>query len=94
MAELGGAMHPDTLLFDESITSGGYLMRYLRFPDGGRHYRAIGGGLGPGMPNPIGMKLARPDPPILSVIGDGAALYRTSDILALGYLANLVLHGA
>ncbi len=75
MAEVGGAMHPDTLLFDESITSGGYLMRYLRFPDAGRHYRAIGGGLGPGMPNPIGIKLARPDRPILSVIGDGAALY-------------------
>jgi len=75
MAEIGGAMLPDTLLFDESITSGGYLMRYLRFPDTGRHYRAIGGGLGPGMPNPIGIRLARPDRPVLSVIGDGAALY-------------------
>ncbi len=75
MAELGGAMHPDTILFDESITSGGYLMRYLRFEDTGRHYRAIGGGLGPGMPNPIGIKLAQPDRPVLSVIGDGAALY-------------------
>jgi benzoylformate decarboxylase len=75
MAEVGGAMLPDTVLFDESITSGGYLMRYLRFEDTGRHYRAIGGGLGPGMPNPIGIKLARPDRPVLSVIGDGAALY-------------------
>ncbi|HET9476246.1 MAG TPA: thiamine pyrophosphate-dependent enzyme, partial [Dehalococcoidia bacterium] len=75
MAELGGAMLPDTVLFDESITSGGYLMRYLRFNETGRHYRAIGGGLGPGMPNPIGIKLARPDRPVLSVIGDGAALY-------------------
>jgi benzoylformate decarboxylase len=50
-------------------------MRYLRFEETGRHYRAIGGGLGPGMPNPIGIKLARPDRPVLSVIGDGAALY-------------------
>ena len=75
MAELGGAILPNTLLFDESITSGGYLMRYLRFEDTSRHYRAIGGGLGPGMPNPIGIKLARPDRPVLSVIGDGAALY-------------------
>lgn len=75
MAEVGDAILPDTVLFDESITSGGYLMRYLRFDDTGRHYRAIGGGLGPGMPNPIGIKLARPDRPVLSVIGDGAALY-------------------
>jgi benzoylformate decarboxylase len=75
MAELGGAMLPETVLFDESITSGGYLMRYLRFDDTGRHYRAAGGGLGPGMPNPIGIKLARPDCPVLSVVGDGSSLY-------------------
>jgi benzoylformate decarboxylase len=75
MAELGGAMLPDTVLFDESITTGGYLMRYLRFDETGRHYRAAGGGLGPGMPNPIGIKLARPDRPVLSVVGDGSSLY-------------------
>jgi len=75
MSELGDAMLPNTLLFDESITSGGYLMRYLRFSDTASHYRAAGGGLGPGMPNPIGIKLARPDRPVLSVVGDGSALY-------------------
>ncbi len=75
MKELADALAPDTILFDESITAGGYLMRYLRFDEPGRHFRASGGGLGPGMPNPIGIKLARPDRPVLSVIGDGAALY-------------------
>ncbi len=75
MSELADAIMPDTLLFDESITAGGYLMRYLRFADTGRHYRAAGGGLGPGMPNPIGIKLARPERPVVSVVGDGAALY-------------------
>jgi benzoylformate decarboxylase len=75
MSELADAMHPKTILFDEAITASGYLMRYLRFDDTSRHYRAAGGGLGPGMPNPIGIKLARPDRPVLSVVGDGAALY-------------------
>jgi len=75
MSEIAEAMDPETVLFDESITAGGYLMRYLRFPDTSRHYRASGGGLGPGMPNPIGIKLARPDKPVLSVVGDGSALY-------------------
>jgi benzoylformate decarboxylase len=75
MAELGDALLPGTILFDESITTGGYLMRYLRFDETGRHYRAAGGGLGPGMPNPIGIKLARPDRPVISVVGDGSALY-------------------
>lgn len=75
MSELADAMDPQTILYDESITAGGFLMRYLRFPDTGRHYRATGGGLGPGIPNPIGIKLARPDRPVLSVVGDGASLY-------------------
>jgi len=75
MSEVADAMHPDTILFDEAITAGGYLMRYLRFDETSRHYRAAGGGLGPGMPNPIGIKLARPDRPVISVVGDGAALY-------------------
>ncbi|HUF54290.1 MAG TPA: thiamine pyrophosphate-binding protein [Dehalococcoidia bacterium] len=80
MYEIGEAMAPDTLLFDESITSGGYLMRYLRFPDTGRHYRATGGGLGPGMPSPIGIKLARPDRPVMSIVGDGSALYTIQSV--------------
>ncbi|MDO8616068.1 MAG: thiamine pyrophosphate-binding protein [Dehalococcoidia bacterium] len=75
MSELAQAILPDTILFDESVTAGGYLMTYLRFPEPGRHYRASAGGLGPGLPNPIGIKLARPDRPVLSVSGDGAALY-------------------
>lgn len=75
MSELADAMLAATVLFDESITAGGYLMRYLRFAETGVHYRAAGGGLGPGMPSPIGIKLARPDRPVLSVVGDGAALY-------------------
>jgi thiamine pyrophosphate-dependent acetolactate synthase large subunit-like protein len=73
--ELAEAIAPGTVLFDESITTGGHLMRHLRMSEPGTHYRATGGALGPGMPNPIGIKLARPDRPVLSVIGDGAALY-------------------
>ena len=73
--ELADAIAPGTILFDESITAAGHLMRHLRMSEPGTHYRAAGGGLGPGMPNPIGVKLAGPDRPVLSVIGDGAALY-------------------
>ena len=73
--ELADAIAPGTVLFDESITAGGHIMRHMRMSEPGTHYRASGGGLGPGMPNPIGIKLARPDRPVLSIIGDGAALY-------------------
>ncbi len=63
--ELAAAIAPGTVLFDESITAGGHLMRHVRMSELGTHYRATGGGLGPGMPNPIGIKLARPDRPVL-----------------------------
>ena len=74
-SELAAAIAPGTVLFDESITAGGHVMRHLRMSEPGTHYRATGGGLGPGMPNPIGIRLARPDRPVLSVVGDGAAMY-------------------
>ena len=75
MKELAEAIDPATLVYDEAITAGGYLTRYLRFGEGGQHFRAVGGGLGNGMPSPLGLKLARPDRPVLTVVGDGSALY-------------------
>lgn len=72
--ELAQALHPDTLLYDESITVGGQLGRHVRLGPG-QHFRAAGGGLGPGMPAPIGLKLACPERPVLAVVGDGSALY-------------------
>jgi len=72
--ELARALHPDTLLYDESITVGGQLGRHLSLGPG-QHFRAAGGGLGPGMPAPIGLKLACPERPVLAVVGDGSALY-------------------
>ena len=72
--ELAHALHPDTLLYDESVTVAGHLMRYLRLAPG-QHFRAAGGGLGMGMPAPLGLKLAEPSRPVLAVVGDGSALY-------------------
>jgi len=72
--ELAQALAPETILYDESVTVAGHLMRHLELGPG-QHFRAAGGGLGPGMPAPIGLKLAQPDRPVLAVVGDGSALY-------------------
>ena len=75
MSELADAMSAG----HDHVRRGRHLRRLShalsRFAETACHYRAAGGGLGPGMPNPIGIKLARPDRPVLSVSGDGAALY-------------------
>ena len=38
-------------------------------------YGMRGGGLGWGLPAAVGVKLAKPDRPVLGIIGDGSALY-------------------
>lgn len=72
--ELSQAVDRDSLLYDESVTVAGHLMRFLRLGPG-QHLRAAGGGLGTGMGAPIGLKLAQPQRPVIAVVGDGAALY-------------------
>ncbi len=75
MKEIADAVRPDTVIFDEAISASGYVMRYLRFREPGSHFRATGGGLGAGLPGALGLKLAKPDKPVMAILGDGAALY-------------------
>ena len=75
MYELAQAMPADTIVADESITSRGALMQAMEFNRPEDYLGARGGGLGWGMPAPLGIKLAAPERPVVSVVGDGAAMY-------------------
>lgn len=75
MYELAQAIPKDTIVADESITSRGALMQAVEFNRIGDYLGARGGGLGWGMPAPLGIKLAAPERPVVSVVGDGAAMY-------------------
>ena len=77
MGELAAVLPPEAAVFDEAITSSAVLQRYLA-PCPGRYFRGRGGGLGPGLPGALGLKLAMPDRPIVGVVGDGAAMYSVS----------------
>jgi len=77
MEEIAAALPPDAAIFDESVTSGGALQRYLRLEPGG-YFRARGGGLGPGMPGAVGLQLAYPERPVVGVVADGSAMYTIS----------------
>ena len=68
-------MLPDNVaVFDESVTSEPVLARYLKVKKD-NYFRARSGGLGPGMPGAVGLKLARPDQPVVGVVADGSAMY-------------------
>jgi benzoylformate decarboxylase len=73
--ELAARADPDTVVVEESPSSREAL-QYLvptRRPLG--FLAAAMGGLGFGIPAAIGIRMARPDRPVLGVIGDGSSIY-------------------
>ncbi len=75
MAEIAGALPEDAAIFDETITSGASLEMYLQPSQPWRRFRARGGGIGPGMPGTLGLKVAMPERPVAGIVSDGASMY-------------------
>jgi benzoylformate decarboxylase len=74
MAEIAAALPPGTAIFDEAMTSSSTLLRYIT-PAPGHYFRARGGGIGPGIPGAVGLKLALGDTPVIGIVSDGASMY-------------------
>lgn len=62
-------------VFDEALTSGGPLARYLPPREPGHFYQTRGGSLGVGIPGALGIKLAQPERPVIAFTGDGGSMY-------------------
>ena len=75
MVELSQTMPENTIVTDEAVTSRPALMQAVEPEEPGDYFGSRGGGLGWGMPAPLGIKLACPDRPVVAVVGDGAAMY-------------------
>jgi len=65
----------DIVVIDESITSGDGLREFLPRRHPRDYFGLKGGGIGWGLPATMGAALARPDQPVLGLIGDGSAMY-------------------
>jgi len=74
ISELAARMPADAILVDESLTGYAAVGRYFRFNPGG-WFRLRGGGIGAGLPLPIGIQLAHPGRRVVALVGDGSALY-------------------
>lgn len=72
---LARALPVDVILVEEAITSGIPLRAHLRLNRSDQFHHTIGGGLGWGIGGAIGVKLARPERPVVAALGDGSALY-------------------
>jgi benzoylformate decarboxylase len=75
MQTIAETVPAETIIVDESITSGATLRDFLVRRTADSFYGMRGGGLGWGLPATIGVKLAKPDRPVLGIIGDGSTLY-------------------
>ncbi len=70
--ELGRALPPDAIVMDEAVRSSRAIQAHCPFPEGAAVHRTTGGALGWGVPAAIGAKLARPEQPVLALVGDGS----------------------
>ena len=75
MAEIEAALPPDAIVVDESITASIELARTVQFEGPGDYVGARGGGIGQALPGALGVKLARPERPVVALSGDGSAMY-------------------
>ncbi len=73
-AALNEVMPRGTVYVDEVTTHTGLLRQNLRWTDPDTLYSRQGG-LGQGLGLSLGIKLAKPDSPVVTLIGDGAFLY-------------------
>jgi benzoylformate decarboxylase len=74
IAEISALLPPEAIIVDESLTAYGAVARYIRL-ERDRWFRLRGGGIGEGMPMPIGIQLARPAAKVVAFVGDGSSLY-------------------
>ncbi len=88
MAELARGAPEDIVVVDESITANLDLAQAFTFRGFGDYFSGRGGGIGQGLAGALGVKLAMPDRPVLTISGDGSAMY---SIQALWTAAHLEL---
>ena len=74
-AEIEAALPRDAIVVDEAITASLDLARTVQFDRPGDYVGARGGGIGQALPGALGVKLARPDRPVVALSGDGSAMY-------------------
>ena len=76
MAEVGRAMPPGAIIVGEGGSTGSpALNASIDRTEPGTFFRLRGGGLGFGLPATLGVKLARPDRPVVGLIGEGEGMY-------------------
>jgi benzoylformate decarboxylase len=83
---------------DESITSTLGVRSTAKLSEPGTYFFTRGGGLGFGLPAAIGVKLAKPDRPVVAIVGDGTTLYTPQALWTMAHhqipVVSVILNNA
>jgi len=83
--EMKEVLPPDTIIVSEAVSSTIHLLRAMEFNEPGSFFSLRGGSLGWGIGGALGVKLARPNRPVVGIIGDGAAMYGIQGLWTAAY---------
>jgi benzoylformate decarboxylase len=72
---IGEILPRDTVVIDETVSSGGGLRQLVKSDDPQSFFGLRGGGIGWGIPASIGIKIALPERPVIALVGDGSSMY-------------------
>lgn len=75
MHALGDVLPANAIIVDETISSFEGLREFLPCDQEDALYGVRGGGIGWGLPGAVGVALAKPDRPVVALVGDGSAMY-------------------
>ncbi len=88
MAQIVDTLPADAVVVNEGLTTAGKLLDFLPYRDRYGYHALASGGIGWAIAASVGIQLAQPERPVVSVIGDGSAMY---SIQALWTAAHLNL---
>jgi benzoylformate decarboxylase len=83
--EMKEVLPRDAIIVNEAGTSTIHLLRAMAFNEPGSYFSIRGGSLGWGIGGALGVKLARPNRPVVGIIGDGAAMYGIQGLWTAAY---------
>jgi benzoylformate decarboxylase len=88
MQQLVDAIGDDVVVVNEGVTTAEPLLSHLAYRDRYGYFGLPSGGIGWAIAASVGIQLAQPSRPVVSVIGDGSAMY---SVQALWSAANMKL---
>ncbi|MDH3659220.1 MAG: thiamine pyrophosphate-binding protein [Alphaproteobacteria bacterium] len=86
MMQIVDALPADAVLVNEGLTSANSLLDMLPFRDVDGFHAFASGGIGWAIAAAVGIQLARPERPLVAVIGDGSAMYTIQALWTAAHL--------